>query len=194
MKKTIILSVLIVVVMGCESYHVKVSDDQFKKSKVLKVEMWHKVLEGNLDNRSAVYIREIKDGKNQPITVNFHFRAGDLMRSAMMSPFGTTNRTVELDEEAYILIDDVSNKLPVTNRQLDRTMTVWSGSGAIYGGTHDDLYGTLELSSDIAKKISRAKNIQYRFYAKGEPTTLEATPKQLESLKEFVSNAPLQKN
>ncbi|HOW84046.1 MAG TPA: hypothetical protein PK573_15900 [Spirochaetota bacterium] len=188
MKKMVFLSALIVAFIGCESYQVKVTDDQFKKSKVMKVQMWHKVLEGKLDNRSVTYTREFKDGKNMPITVTFHFRAGDFLKSAMSMPFGNSERTVELDEEAYLLVDNESIKLTVSDRQRDRTMNVWGTDSGVWAGTTDDLYGSLEIPPQVGNKMAKAKNIQYRFYAYKEPTTLEATPKQLLKLREFFDN------
>jgi hypothetical protein len=96
-KKIIMLFSITTLLFGCGSaFNVLIRDDPFKKSTMVKVEMWHNVVEGYLDNYSMIYEREIKDGKKSPVIVSFKFFASHYFNGK------------DLEDKIYLLIDDRS--------------------------------------------------------------------------------------
>ena len=183
MKKILFIFIIFMFV-GC-GFKVLVKDDPFKKSTVVSVDMWHEVIEGNLDNVAAKYYREIQGNRKTNAVVNFHFKLGAMM-GMVANPY-SNHKNVGLDKYAYILIDGESYKLGIRNLKTDRNLTIYGNNRSLYAGTYNDLYGTLQLNRKIEDKIINSKSVMYRFSAGGDATTLKATSGQLEALKNFLS-------
>ena len=64
------LFVLIIAITGCANFPVVVNDDPFKGVKSVSVDMWHTVLDSDLDNIRTLYHKKISKGEvSDPIAV-----------------------------------------------------------------------------------------------------------------------------
>jgi hypothetical protein len=182
-KKILFFFFIAAFLFGCRSFNVLVTDDPYKKTTVVKVEMWHNVIEGYLDNQSMIYEREIKDGKKLPVTVLFKFYASSYFN------------VKEMEDTIYLLIDDKSFSLPVTDKKVDTKIktkmkgatsgNVWSGSAHTTESRY--IYGKFQLAPEIENLILNCNNYSIRVYMDTETTTLKATDSQLKAVKQFLT-------
>jgi len=182
-KKIIMLFISSVFLLGCGSgFNVLVRDDPYKKTTMVRVEMWHKVVEGYLDNQSMIYEREIKDGKKFPVIVSFKFYASSYFNDK------------EMEDKIYLLIDNESFSLPVTDKKIEtKIKTKMKGftSGKVMVGSARTtesryIYGRFQLTPEIEKLIIGCNNYSIRVYMDTENTTLKALDGQLKAVKQFL--------
>ena len=171
----------VIFILGCGGFKVLVMDDPFKKTTIVKVNMWHKVVEGYLDNRLIVYEREINQGKKSLTNVSFTFYATSRFDGKKM------------EDKIYLLIDGKSFTLPINDIKDDtKTETGMHGVGGpvIHARTYNIsqryIYGKFQLTPEIEQAILNCKDYSMRVYMDTETTTLRATDNQLDSVKEFL--------
>ncbi len=188
MKRFFIYLILFSFIIGCgRSFQVIVKDDPFKKTKVVKVEMWHDVIDGSLDNTATVYNRDIKNGKKLPVIINMEFQSGK------MSVGG--DQGGKLDKKAYISVDDKNFNVKLKDIVSEKK-TDYYGRETYTGGTTStinvnaqnwkQLKCKIKLTPAIEEAIINANKYLIRIYYGGNPTTLQATPDQLAKVKEFL--------
>ncbi len=183
MKKFIFVLSL-VLVTGCTSYSITVTEDPFKKTTLVKLDMRHKVVDGPLDNTRALYIRELKKGSADGTTLILHFLNKGYA--------GSSDVWSALEGEAYILAGEKSFRVMMDVRERMQPgmafgVEDWYGHYLrFYTHSWKSYTGILQLSGKIEKSILSAERYMIRVYTDKNPTTLEATPSQLEKLKEFL--------
>jgi len=185
--KRLILFLFFICIIGisaCQTAsQVVAKDDPFTKSKVITLELWHKVVDGTLDNTSIIYRREIKDSQSIPSTATFFFRAVqyDLAGTSLQN----------LSPTAYILIKDKSYKVALTDLTSEKTTRIdVEDLGKMidaYSSTWKDLRGKISFTPEMEKQILEADSLMYRFYQGDNASTLQAEPDQLAKVKEFLS-------
>jgi len=190
MKKVLVIAIALGLLVGCSrSYQIKVESDKFKGSDLLVLEMWHTVVDGDLDNTSLVYKREVKKGKFLPTIADFTFQSGRMS-------FGG-DQGGDLEKKAYIMAGDKKFEMALSNTKSKENVDLYA-SGNSYGSS--DSYNvnvhaqnwkvlkcTLALTPEIENAIVNCDNYMLRFYYGGRATTLQATPDQLVKLKELLN-------
>jgi uncharacterized protein YcfL len=186
-KKITLLFFCIVLLYGCESgYNVIVKDDPYKQSILIKLETRHKVMEGNLENETMTYEREIKTGKKSPVTIFFRFYAGPYLNGK------------EMEDRIYLLIDGHLFTLPITNKKTETQIeNEYAGSNRRYYFNNPAfiresryLTGKFELNPEIEQALSNSRDFSLRVYMDSESTTLKATENQLVAVKRFLAAGP----
>jgi hypothetical protein len=177
----------VLLLAGCGGFQVTVKDDPFKKATVITSDIWHKVIDSNIDNRRVLYQKEINKGKMSNPTVCFEFLA---------SINNSSYSGEELGHEVYILCDSNSFKLDlvagnkVQQSQVGSSTTTDSAGNnvtQVHSANFCHLTGKIILTPDIQKAILNCRNYQIRFYVGNNTFTLQATEKQLEAVKKFLA-------
>lgn len=174
MKKLLFLLFLAGLMAGCGSYQLTVVNDPFEKTRDIKLEMWHDVVEGYYDNLAAVYKSEIKNSHREPTQVDFHFRTNAFW-----------GRSCVVDGPVYILVNDNVYKTEVIKDRKDQNVMVSVYHHFFQGITYNNLYITIQLTPEIEKQMAAATKIMYRMSIGGEKTILEVSPEQLSKMKEY---------
>ncbi|OHD64606.1 MAG: hypothetical protein A2176_08990 [Spirochaetes bacterium RBG_13_51_14] len=191
MKRAFIILLILIFMTGCgRKFLVVVKDDPFKKATTVTADMWHTVSDGNLDNMRALYTKDIKNGiaSNPELKLEF---------SGLLGTY-TGYQGEQLEKEAYIstdtksfkvFLDDLTQKefkdtRSSSDSSLDSSGFRSSSSTRTWHTAH--MTGTIILTPDIQKAIIDSKSYMIRVYAGKTPTTLTATPAQLEALKKFL--------
>ncbi len=187
MKRIFCAGLLGLFAVSCSSFKVVVKEDAFKKTTIVTADMWHKVTEGYLDNMRAIYTKEIKNGIESEPELRLEFQC-------LIHAF-TGCRGDKIDQEGYILVDEKSFKLNLTNLSANITTTV-SGSGSTDASgkysasatthTWGHQYASLKIAPDIQKALLDANSYKIRVYNGKDATTLTATSSQLEAVKKFL--------
>jgi len=188
MKKiTLIIISIIFSTTLAWSEKVEVKNDQFTKAKVVTLDTWHKVKEGQLDNTRILYEKEIANGKSTTPVAKFEFRiVVDPLRS-----YGGE----DLDPIAYVLIDDASFKITLDGRQKTIQDQV-QGGGMTFGSNYRSTIQTIQtaflrcnilFTPEMIVKIATAENLKIRVSTNNNATIMEATKKQLKLVKEFFA-------
>ncbi len=190
------LLAVLIVLTGCVSFPVVVKDDPFKGVTEVSVDMWHTVLDSDLDNVRTVYYRQIAGEEASPPAATFVF-------VATVDPYYGGYNGENLDNKAYIMADRERFTVELagnTNARMKRN-TVYYDFPII--GYHHFFYfypgvtvrsvsnqhvltATVKLTADIQRALMSASSYMIRFYAGNNAVTLEATPKQLEALRQFL--------
>ncbi len=188
MKRFFLCSVMFVFVVGCRSFDVVVKDDPFKGSTVVTADMWHEVVEGNIDNRRVLYEKEIKNGKVLEPTATFNFFL------LLIPIYGTLCEP--LGKDAYILCDNKSFKVNINdNKRAQQSGIAGSGNTNASGNYNASvssyhtciLSGKITLKPDAQKAILECKTYMLRFYMGSNIVTLKATNAQLTAVKKFLA-------
>ncbi len=191
MKKLIAMIMPLFFVTGCISFPVVMEKDPFRGVSVVTADMWHSVVEGDVDNLRALYRKDIKNGEVSDPVVSFVF-------VTEVNPYGTYYGE-GLKPEGYILADGKSFKVVLSERNNVKRVTyppvydvypMWYPyyfRGVIIRTvTRHVLTAKLTLTPDIQGAILTSRSYHLRFFLGDNPITLEATPKQLESVKKFL--------
>jgi hypothetical protein len=172
------------VISSCQSSsQVITKDDPFTKSKIVTLELWHKVIDGTLDNTTVIYKKEIKNGEISPATATFFFRA------VQTDLAGTTIQN--LTPTAYMLIKDKSYKFIITDMTSEKTTLIdVEDLGDRYDvdtTKYKDMKGKIVFTHEMEKEILKGDSLMYRFYQGENASTLNAEPDQLAKVKEFFA-------
>jgi hypothetical protein len=180
MKRLSIAFLVLLFVVNCgRGFQIVVNDDPFKNSKKVTLAMWHKVVEGSLDNYETTYEREIKSGAKQLVLVTFKFN----------NAF-TTDEIHDLNNEAHILIGDKNYTNACLNVNFQNRLVGYSSGTYASIRNLTDLSVGVQLSLQQQIDIMTSNKLMYRFYSGNQPVTLEATPDQLVKVKEFIAYDP----
>jgi hypothetical protein len=180
----VIVSLLGCVLSGCApSYNIVVRDDPYKKSVLVRLDMRHKAVEGGLENETASYEREIKDGKPLPATVFFRVYAPSYFNGR------------ELEEKVYLRIDGKYFTLPVYNKKTEtETESSYPAGGRryywpgpVYTTESRYITGKFQLTPEAEEALGKAKEYTFRVYMDSESTTFKATVDQLGALQQFLA-------
>jgi hypothetical protein len=193
MKKIASTLLPFLILTGCISFPVTVEKDPFRGVSVVTADMWHTVIEGNVDNVRVLYQKEIKIGENLDPVVSFVFIAD-------MDPYYGGYYGEGLKPEAYILADGKSFKVILSERNNVKRVShpyvyaypMWFPyyrSVIIRTVQQHVLTAKLTLTPDIQGAILPSKSCLIRFFVGDNPVTLEATPKQLASVKKFLATS-----
>jgi hypothetical protein len=191
MIKSITKLLPLFILTGCLSFPVVISKDPFKGTSVVTADMWHTVIDSRIDNLRVLYQKEIVNGEISEPTVSFVFAAD-------IDPYFYNYHGEGLKPEAYILADSRSFRVDLMernneNRQgasyfYDYPVFIPFYRGFIITSRRQRiLTAQLKLTPEIQKAVINSKNYMIRFYFGDNPLTLEATPKQLESVKKFLA-------
>jgi hypothetical protein len=169
------------------SEKVEVKNDQFTKAKVVTLDTWHKVKEGQLDNTRILYEKEIANGKPATPVAKFEFR---IVVDPMHSYGGE-----DLDPIAYVLIDDASFKITLVDRKKTIQDQVGSNLMEVEGKFPSNiktihtafLRCNIVFTPEMIAKIATAEKLKIRVSTNGNATVMEATKKQLKLVKEFFA-------
>ena len=188
MKKMLFVIPILLLTFSCgRSFQIVVDDDPFGNSKVVKLNMWHKVIQGTLDNTETNYSREVKSSATSKALVNFTFSDQWMIEG---SP--------DLERRGQLLI---GSKVYKVNYKVFKAsvLRVEHGSASVHGtgqAAHGSYTGTIRniktmkaalvLTPQQERGILVANKLMYRFYTAGTSNTIEATPKQLAKVKEFL--------
>jgi hypothetical protein len=178
-----VLIIMLSFIVSCSTGSIAVKDDPFSKETVITYDKWHKVVEGPLDNLSTKYTRYIKQGIKSPVIVELEFRA----LAHPMSGY----HAEDLDDNATILIDDVSIKVKIQNIKRNSSIFI----GGMHGGgmssfninTINNLYGKFIIPPDGERLLLNSKRFMLRVSTGGKFTVLKATDGQLENIKKLLS-------
>jgi hypothetical protein len=158
--------------------------------------MWHRVPGRKLDNVRTVYYRQITgDSASDPLAT-FVF-------VATIDPGYPTYCGGELNRNAWILAGPESFPVRLMDNNSDYTRSQAMLCGCrIVGGYrlyyfHPGMTGgsetgqsvmtaTIRLTTEIQKALEGAECYQIRFYMGNDPVVLEAAPKQLAALRQFL--------
>lgn len=187
---------LVLFLTGCASFPLVINDDAFKRTTGVTVNMWHTVLDSQLDNVRTSYHKEIS-GRNisdPEVTVVF---------VATVDPYYNNYQGESLSKDAYVMVD--SALFPVSlsessNVRMNKTSTIYDypyfgyphffyfGPGAVIVRESNNriLTARFTLTPDMQKALIGASTYKLRFYTGETPVTLEATSHQLDALKKFL--------
>jgi hypothetical protein len=194
MKQLFIIMIPLLVLNGCAQFPVTVDKDPFKGVTQVTADMWHTVIDSDIDNRRVLYNKEIVNGVVSDPVVSFVF-------VAEIDPYYHTYNGEGLKPEAYILADDKSYKVNLFERKnrKGKTTSIMYGYGYYW---YMPYYGRVIVNSSVRRRILAAKahlnteiqsaifgshKYMIRFYVGDSALTLEATSKQHESVKKFLS-------
>jgi hypothetical protein len=189
MLKFTMLLLSLCLAIGCRSFNVVVENDAFKGVVVVKADMWHKVIEGKLDNLQALYQKEINNGKITDAFIMLQFRA---IQHPMLGYNGE-----DLEKSAYLLIDAKSYKIDMKDMSTSRNTYLHGNIGPNYAGTSSvtinatptvALIAKVPLSEQMLADMANAQSLKIRVYTGINPCTLEATSSQLKAVKIFASS------
>lgn len=189
---------LVILMAGCVNFPVMVQDDPFMRKTAVSVDMWHTVIDGDFDNIRALYRKEISGGRvSEPVAT--------IVFVATVGPYHNDYHGESLEREAYILVD--SDLFPIqltesTNNRYKRDAVIYDSFYWGYGyypffyynpgvtivrrrDSHV-LTGKFHLTPEMQQAIAGAASYKIRLYAGKNPVTLEATPRQLDALKQFI--------
>lgn len=179
MKKILFpLIVLLGFFYACGGFQVKVENDEFKKAKVISLDIWHKLIQGSLDNRRALYTCEVKDGVRGPSEVRFLIRFSEANWGGISIKQG-----INLDPDAFVLIDGDTTKVTMTDLTSEHGISggFWTTS------SYADMQGVIKLTADMERKMKTAKEIKYRFSVRGTNAVFQADEEQLLAMREFFN-------
>jgi len=194
MKKLFIILIPLLVLNGCVQFRVVVDKDPFKGVSQVTADMWHTVVDSDIDNMRVLYHKEIANGAVSDPVVSFVF-------VAEIDPYYHNYYGESLKPEAYILTDDKSYRVDLFERknQKGKTTSVMYGYGYYWfmpyyrriivnsSVQRRILTAKARLNAEIQSAIFSSRKYMIRFYVGENTLTLEATPKQLESVKKFLS-------
>jgi hypothetical protein len=197
MKKLVSIILPFVVMTGCISFPVVVKRDPFRGETVVTADMWHTVIDSRIDNIRVLYQKHIKNGVVSEPVVTFWF-------VATVDPYYYNYNGESLGTEAYVVADDTSFKVNLTeNKNLgEKRSSVMYTYPYPYGGPYFYFYynpsviirtenrriliAKIQLTPEIQSAILGATHYMIRFYVGDNPLTLEATPRELASVKKFL--------
>jgi hypothetical protein len=194
-KKLITIVLPFLVLTGCISFPVVVNRDPFKGETVVTADMWHTVIDSRIDNIRVLYQKHIKNGVvSDPVAT--------LVFVATVDPYYYNYNGESLNPEAYIVADNTSFKVNlIENKNLGEKRSsiiynypligpyfyfYYNPSIIIRTENRRILIAKLRLTAEIQSAILGATHYMIRFYIGDSPLTLEATPKQLASVKKFL--------
>ncbi len=203
-KKILILAVVLFLYTGCATY-VTVMNDPYTNEVVVKYEERIKVVEGPLSNGRTCFTRTIKKGIKSPVRIELEIDG--------MTGRRTGYHGEELDEAAFILVDNVSFPIKLTERKKDKDILLHgyaSGYGTIDNGItgktvdiqstisgglnfHCYLKAKIVSTPDLEKAMGNAKRMSIRLSTGGKYIILKPTGSQLEMIRELVAFTPQQK-
>lgn len=191
------LLAVIILLTGCVSFPVQVNNDPFKDVTTVSVDMWHSVLDSDLDNIRALYTKSISRGDvSDPIATIVFLASADPY-------YGYQGQ--DMSKEAYIMADTTTFPLNLVDHRKERVRhnTMIYDYPPVYGYPHFYFYypgvvivkesrryvltARIRLTREIQSAIVGAASYKIRLYLGETPVTLEATPKQLEALKKFIA-------
>ncbi len=195
MKKLITIVLPFLILTGCISFPVVVNRDPFKGETVVTADMWHTVIDSRIDNIRVLYQKHIKNGVVSDPVVTFVF-------VATVDPYYYNYNGESLNPEAYIVADNTSFKVNlIENKNLGEKRSsvmytypfvgpyfyfYYNPSIIIRTQNRRILIAKIRLTPEIQSAILGATHYMIRFYVGDNPLTLEATPKQLASVKKFL--------
>ena len=191
MIKSITKLLPLFILTGCLSFPVVVNKDPFKGISVVTADMWHTVIDSRIDNLRVLYKKEITNGEISDPTVSFAFAAD-------IDPYFYNYHGDDLKPEAYILADSTSFRINLVERNNENrqgasyfynypVVIPFYRGFIITSRSQRILTAKLKLTPEIQKAVIVSKSYMIRFYFGDNPLTLEATPKQLESVKKFLA-------
>ena len=191
MKKFISVIFSFIALAGCKMFPVTVSDDPFRGVTVVTADMWHSVVDRRIDNLRVLYSKTISNGSLSDPTVRFEFVANN-------DPYYNDYHGEKLGPEAYILTDNKSFTVKLIDSSLiPRKIPIVSsyGFGFFHPFYREIIIGTseqytilakIQLTPEISQAILGAGRYMIRFYTGDTPLTLQATKRQLDSVKTFL--------
>ena len=184
MKRFVVFIIIGLLAAGCRSFDVIVKDDPFKGSTIVTADMWHKVTDAKIDNRRALYKKEIVRGKVSNPTVSFEF-------GAQIIPI-IGYQGAPLGNDVYILCDAKNFMVKLIDNNKVMQTQIGSGQSINVQMTNIcTLTGRITLTPDIQKAIQNRQNYQISFNIGNDNLTLKATPAQLDAVKKFIAtNTP----
>jgi len=201
MKKVVSVLSVCLLFIGCASNMV-VTDNPYTHETDLKYENTHKVIEGKLDNKKACYSRHIKNGKKTPIVLELGLYAmADPMPGVKNIYTGYNGE--DLDETAYVLINETSFPVKLMDRQNNKNRSyhgyeqgygyaygsqgTYTGTVSIGGYTQCQLAAKIVFTPEMEKALAGAEKMTIRMTTGGIPTILKASSGQLEKIKELIN-------
>jgi len=193
--------IFIAVMTGCVSFPVTVNNDPFKDVTTVSVDMWHTVLDSDLDNVRTLYTKRIAKGEvSDPIATIVFVASADPY-------YGYHGQ--DMSKEAYIMADATTFPLSLIDNRKERvkhnTMIYDYPYVYPYGFGYPHFYfyypgvvivkesrryiltARIRLTQEVQSAIIGASSYKIRLYLGETPVTLEATSKQLEALKKFIA-------
>jgi hypothetical protein len=176
MKKMIIITLIILIVLGCRSVpepDLLVSYDDYKEVTVATLKMDHfNDNEVGIFLEGSKYIREIKNNATQSMIYFVRIKVFDSSEG-------------NLDQEAFIKINNESFPVDVN----EQSATTVRESKLFAHGERDVriLTGKVVIPQDIAAKLDGAQSISYRFYIDTKPYTVFAVEREILLLQEILA-------
>jgi len=215
-RKFLTIVIPFLLLTACVSFPVVVDRDQFKGETIVTADMWHTVVDSGIDNLRALYRKEIKNGAASDPTVTFVFVAvidpyyynyndESLKPEAYVVVDDTTFKvnlieTKKLAQRRESVTYDYITvaprfyyyqrypyyHYPYYGYSYYPYYYPYSPSVVIRPESRRILTAKLRLTPEIQSAIVNATKYMIRFYVGDNPLTLEATPKQLASVKKFL--------
>ncbi|HOT44901.1 MAG TPA: hypothetical protein PLM53_09725 [Spirochaetota bacterium] len=197
---TLGLFAFIAIITGCVSFPVTVNNDPFKDVTTVSVDMWHTVLDSDLDNIRTLYTKTISKGDmSDPVATIVFVASADPY-------YGYHGQ--DMSKEAYVMVDATTFPLSLIDNKKERVKhntMIYDYPYVypyVYGYPHFFFYypgvvivkesrryiltARIRLTPEIQSAIMGGSSYKIRLYLGETPVTLEATSKQLEALKKFI--------
>ncbi len=196
------LFVLVIFMTGCASFPVAIHEDPFKGVTIVSVDMWHTVLDSDLDNIRTLYYKKIsKSEVSDPIAT--------IVFVGTVDPYYGYH-CEGLSREGYIMVDSESFPVNLFENKKERMKhnSMYYNYPFFFAYPHFHPYfhfyypgvvivkesrrciltAKISLTPDIQRALAGAVSYKIRMYQGEIPVTLEATSRQLEALKKFLMN------
>ncbi len=191
MKKRIYLLLSLMIIastISCSMGKIVVKDDDFTKAKTMTMYLkpgisdWSGAMLMLWENE---FYREVKNGKSIPTTVSFTIFGASLVENF------TKTAMVKINNQVFNIASVITETEKKRRTDVEvSTDATGNTTGKAHTREHKEFKLKLTLTPQIEKAMAAASAITLRMNAGNKPVTIVYSPKEVESLKAFMTLDP----